>query len=220
MPGDAGPPVAGVGQDLPAGGALAAFLVIPGRADLARFFSIQLGWRPAPRVPALQKAFFRICSTSRTGPPPSGVLVSRARPARRCAIANRYVIAAALWILAVVGIVSLVRRRRWDVVLLGLGLSAGAVLLVASQHYAYGAYKLLLLGNWVMAAAVTAGAEAIAARVAASGAGRAVRLAIATVGVLIAIAFFGSFALRRAPFISGSIHRRSRRFGRSPRSRE
>ena len=51
-----------------------------------------------------------------------------------------------------------------------------------------------------MAAAVTAGAEAIAARVAASGAGRAVRLTIAAAGVLIAFAFFGSFALRERAF--------------------
>ena len=51
-----------------------------------------------------------------------------------------------------------------------------------------------------MAAAVTAGAEAIAARVAASGAGRAVRLAAAAAGALIAFAFFGSFALRERTF--------------------
>ena len=74
------------------------------------------------------------------------------------------------------------------------------MLLVARQHYDYGAYKLLLFGNWAMAAAVTAGAEAIAARVAASGAGRAVRLTAAATGAVIAIAFFGSFALRERAF--------------------
>ena len=183
-------------------GALAALLLIPGRADLVWFFWLQLrgatgaaGTRSAEGIfPYLldfakwPTAFWGL----QTGP---GGLHQTA-----LAFAARYVIAASLWILSVVGIVSLLRRRRWDVVLLGLGLSAGAVLMVAQQHYAYGAYKLLLLGNWALAAAVTAGAEAIAARVAASGAGRAVRLAIATVGVLIAIAFFGSFALRQRAF--------------------
>ena len=72
--------------------------------------------------------------------------------------------------------------------------------MVARLHYGYGAYKLLLFGNWALAAAVTAGAETVTARVAASGAGRAVRLTIATVGVLIAISFFGSFALRERAF--------------------
>ena len=121
-------------------------------------------------------------------------------PQTALAIATRGVIVAALWILSVVGIVDLLRRRRWDIVLLGLGLSAGAVLLVARQHYDYGAYKLLLFANWAMAAAVTVGAEAVAARVAASGAGRAVRLTVAAAGALIAIAFFGSFALRERAF--------------------
>ena len=202
VPCDAGPPVAGVGQDLSAVWCARRAPVIPGRADIVWFFWLQLrgatgaaGTRSAEGIfPYLldfakwPTAFWGL----QTGP---GGLHQTA-----LAFAARYVIAASLWILSVVGIVSLLRRRRWDVVLLGLGLSAGAVLMVAQQHYAYGAYKLLLLGNWALAAAVTAGAAAIAARVAASGAGRAVRFAIATVGVLIAFAFFGSFALRQRAF--------------------
>ena len=163
-------------------GALAAILLIPGRADLAWFISNQLhAATGAAGTRAGEGTFPYLLDFAKwptafwgfqTGPSTSR---SRSPPAM--------LIAAALWILSVVGIVGLLRRRRWDVVLLGLGLSAGAVLMVARQHYDYGAYKLLLFGNWAMAAAVTAGAEAMAARVAASGAGRAVRLTAAAAGV-------------------------------------
>ena len=181
-------------------GGLAAFLLIPGRADLARFISIQLDLATRAAGTRPGEGIFPYLLDFANWPTAFWGFGFQSEPSTTLAIATRYVISAALWILAVVGIVSLLRRRRWDVVLLGLGLSAGAVVLVAWQHYDYGAYKLLLLGNWVMAAAVTAGAAAIAARVAASGAGRAVRLTTAATGALIAIAFFGSFALRQRAF--------------------
>ncbi len=183
-------------------GLLSAVLLLPGRADLAWFISNQLhvatgaagaraGEGNFPYLLDFAKwpiAFWGF----QTGPSTTSQIP--------LAIATRDLIAGALWILSVMGITALLRRRRWDVVLLGLGLSAAAVIMVARQHYDYGAYKLLLFGNWAMAAVVTAGAEALAARVAAPGAGRVVRVTAATAGAVIAIAFFGSFALRERAF--------------------
>jgi hypothetical protein len=131
---------------------------------------------------------------------PTAFWLFQGQASRLFVVASHYLIAGAFWILSVVGTVELLRRRRWDIVLLGLGLSAGAVLQVAWQHYAYGAYKLLLFGNWAMAAAVSAGAEALAAWIAVGGTGRASRLITTVTGAVIMIAFLGSSAVRQRAF--------------------
>ena len=113
-------------------GALAAFLLIPGRADLARFISIQLDLATRAAGTRPGEGIFPYLLDFANWPTAFWGFGFQSEPSTTLAIATRYVISAALWILAVVGIVSLVRRRRWDVVLLGLGLSAGAVVLVAS----------------------------------------------------------------------------------------
>jgi hypothetical protein len=67
-----------------------------------------------------------------------------------------------LWILALIGGIRLVGRRLWDVVALGLILCAGGLFMVVHEQYSYGAYKFLLLGNWILALFVVSGATAIA----------------------------------------------------------
>jgi hypothetical protein len=107
------------------------------------------------------------------------------------------------WILVAIGWVELLRQRIWDVALIGVMLMVGAVVMVVSQQYSYGAYKFLLLGWWIFAWCVTAGANALIER------GRTRFRATGRIGRLIAagamlamvlIGLFGALAGRIVSF--------------------
>ena len=202
-------------------GGLAAFLLIPGRANLARFISIQLDLATRAAGTRPGEGIFPYLLDFANWPTAFWGFGFQSEPSTTLAIATRYVISAALWILAVVGIVSLLRRRRWDVVLLGLGLSAGAVVLVASAALRLWGLQAPALGKlgdgrrgdrWRGGHRGARRCERGRTRRAPrpSHGGRPDRDRV--------LRQFRPAPTRLSP--AASIHRRSRRFGRSPRSRE
>jgi len=62
---------------------------------------------------------------------------------------------------ALAGLVVLVRRRAWDLTAIAVVSLAAAGYFAAGQDYAYGAYKFVLIGWWVIALALVAAIDAL-----------------------------------------------------------
>jgi hypothetical protein len=74
-------------------------------------------------------------------------------------------VAVVLTVLLVVGMVRLVRQRRWGLALAAVVLLAGAFYVLFHHRYEYGAYKVFVVAWWCVAAATVTGAEALLRRV-------------------------------------------------------
>ena len=67
----------------------------------------------------------------------------------------------ALGAVAIAGVIHELRTRRWELALVTVLLTAGALLVVIVQQYTYGAYKWISADWWALVAALVFGAEAI-----------------------------------------------------------
>jgi hypothetical protein len=72
----------------------------------------------------------------------------------------RLLIGLGLFVLLVRGLLELLRRRAWSVVLVMLALTAGTLLMIVRYAYSYGAYKFIVFNWGLMILAVVLGASA------------------------------------------------------------
>lgn len=186
---------------------LAFVLLLPGLSDLRWFISSQIrgatvavGARPGEGSFAALVSSHDWFSTFWGYEPLSAT--SRFAKFATAWTLSGHLLAAALWILTGFGIVRFLRRRQWDAVALCGLLMVGEVLMVARQHYSYGAYKFLLLQCWLMAAFVTAGAQTIADWITADGKSRHVlwRWLPGVAGAILACGLAGTVAQRERAF--------------------
>jgi len=88
----------------------------------------------------------------------------------------------------VIGLIELIRQRRWGLASTAGLLTLGAVYYIVAQNYSYGAYKLITINWWCLAWTLVVGAEAALARLIPSPlrAGQRVGLTLIVGGILLA----------------------------------
>lgn len=72
---------------------------------------------------------------------------------------KRNVLGMSLSILAVVGLVALMRKRQWELAALVVLLTLAAIYFILWLQYSYGAYKFIVVNWWCLVAALVAGAK-------------------------------------------------------------
>jgi hypothetical protein len=156
---------------------VAVLLLSPGAFTIAIYLAWQIAFATAPDRPG-QGMF-------------PGLLVLHFQPAAFWGLGGehllrpfriaRNLVGAGLSLLAIAGLVALAKRREWGLVAVVMLLSLGVTYLLFVERYAYGAYKLLVLGWWGVAVALVAGAEYVTTL----ARGRALRWALAAAAAVL-----------------------------------